>query len=67
MTPEQYHTLNDRIDYLEDLITEIRDKLNSPDYNLSITIPAKPVDCIGECHTVDPNIMTSAVPIIPWE
>ena len=72
MTPEQYKELNDRLNYLEDMLKEIRDKLNSPDYNISLTIP-KPVDCVGKCTSEGVSVVTSSPTVvnptnsIPWE
>lgn len=48
----QYRKLNTRIDYLQEILIEIREKLNNPDYNIFLTIP-KPVDCIGKCQITD--------------
>ena len=64
MTPEQYKELNDRLNHLEDMLKDIRDKLNSPDYNISLTIP-KPADCIGKCQS-DLSIDQHKT-AIPWE
>ena len=47
-----------RLDHLERMLKDIQKKINHPDYNLSITIPSKPVDCVGKCH---PDTA------IPWE
>ena len=64
MTPEQYKELNDRLNHLEDMLKDIRDKLNSPDYNISLTIP-KPADCVGKCQS-DLSIDQHKT-AIPWE
>ena len=67
MTPEQYKELNDRLNHLEDMLKDIRDKLNSPDYNISLTIP-KPVDCVGKCQSTANSAGTANLTdSIPWE
>jgi len=54
---QYYKEIIDRLNYLEDILLDIQKKINSPDYNISLTIP-KLADCVGKCH---PDTA------IPWE
>jgi len=60
MNERQYHeAILARLNQIEDMLVEIRDKISNPDYNISLTIPKQP-DCAG-CQTIDP------ITNIPWE
>ena len=71
MNERQYHQeLIDRLERIERLIMYIKATIDSPDYNISLTIP-KPVDCIGKCENITPAQPAQPNPlsesIIPWE